>query len=797
MSHSKEQNFALENFLRDLYNEVESLTYAEEGGVKEEKFAEYCLEILADAGEMESTKLCTYIKPNRFGNIDQKINAYGLRSSLNESGSEVYETIDLIICLYKSSTELYTVKKGELTANINYLKKFVNTCLKGYLEDIDESHEAHTLGELIRRNNSEIDRINFFIVSNGIINHDPPKNLQIKSFEEIPLLIHVWDLERFHRLYQSKNNREPISINFKDITGEAIPSLKMPVNNQLYECYLCIIPGKVLATLYRNYSTRLLENNVRAFLQQTRKVNKGIRETIRHNPVMFLPYNNGLAVTGSEVVTEKNSQNNLAIVSIKDFQIVNGGQTTASLFHTEKKYKADLSDIYVQMKLTIIRDEEIKTKEVPNISRYANSQNKVSELDLSSNHKYLIRLEELSRTTYAIDPLDHNKQSIWYFERVNGQYREALNKESTPARKRAFELKYPKFQRFVKSEIAKYLNIWHQLPHIVSRGSQKNYITFMKSIEKEFGGKKQPGRIYFEDLIANAILFKTADRLFGRKNQNPIGENTNIRSYTINYGLALLHYLTNNNINLGKIWKDQVLDEAFQQELRKILKHAYDFLVSDPDQLISEMAKKEDTWNRFQRHSGNYKIEYIEEYLISEKEKKVRYAKGDDNVEITKKTEQLQRINSLGLKFWTGLYFWTYNNKNILSEYQENIAEKIKYKLLEGKELNQNELNAGGKIIQKLESEGISPEEIKVYSKVEEKQVIDITNITNRLLELPQDEWDRAIALGEQTKVLDFKELTTLRAVKARILKKEAVDIKRLEMTKNSFDKLKRFGIKY
>src|SRR5690606_11573189 len=97
---------------------------------------------------------------------------------------------------------------------------------------------------------------------------------------------------------------------------------------------------------------------------------------------------------------------------------------------------------------------------VPYISRFANSQNKVSELDLTSNNPILQRLEELSRTTYAIDPEDSNKQTIWFFERVKGQYREALNKEPTLSKQNAFKLKYPRNQVILKSQIAKYLNIW-------------------------------------------------------------------------------------------------------------------------------------------------------------------------------------------------------------------------------------------------------------------------------------------------------------------------------------------------
>ncbi|MBK9765319.1 MAG: AIPR family protein [Flavobacteriales bacterium] len=241
----------------------------------------------------------------------------------------------------------------------------------------------------------------------------------------------------------------------------------MPTENDVYECYLAIVPGTLLATLYRNYGTRLLESNVRAFLQQTGKVNKGIMQTIRNAPEMFLPYNNGLAATALDVQTEV-VNDHLYLTSMRDFQIVNGGQTTASLFHTEHKHKVDLSKVFVQMKLTVIKDEEKKNAAVPDIARYANSQNKVSELDLSSNNPILQKLEELSRTVYAIDQVDRSKQSIWYFEQVKGQYREALAKEPNN-RKEAFKRKYPKPQVIIKSEVAKYMNTWARLPYHVAK----------------------------------------------------------------------------------------------------------------------------------------------------------------------------------------------------------------------------------------------------------------------------------------------------------------------------------------
>ena len=516
-------NFELAEYIQELFHEINSLVYSdEEGASKEDKFTEFVMEILSEAGETEGIRLCPYAKENKWENIQTKINGYAIEEGL--------ETIDIFITSFKDTDQLYRLSKPDFDNLIKWATSFVNLALKGYLDDIEPSSEAYGLAKLMVKYKKDLIRVNVFILSNGNIPHDPPKNYALKNLEDYTINFHVWDVERLHRLSQSRNNREPIEINFEETLDQNIPCLAMPSNNNLYECYLGIVPGKLLSALYKNYGTRLLESNVRAFLQQTGKVNKGIRDTIKTDPHMFLPYNNGLATTAQEVQTRVDENGQLLITGVKDFQIVNGGQTTASIFHTEKKFKADISEVFVQMKLTVIKDEIKKDETVPFISRYANSQNKVSELDLTSNNPFLQRLEELSRTTYSVDPEDKNIQTLWFFERVKGQYREALNKEPTKSKKDAFKFKHPRNQLIIKSQIAKVMNIWEKLPYHVSKGAQKNYNHYLKDVEQKFK-KNKPGRVYWQDIVANAILFNAADKLFGRKNQDPIGD-TNIKSYT-------------------------------------------------------------------------------------------------------------------------------------------------------------------------------------------------------------------------------------------------------------------------
>jgi hypothetical protein len=782
---SQHSDFELEQYVQEVFHEVNSLAYSDDDGAsKEDKFTEYIMELLAEAGETEGIRLCPYIKENRFENIDIKINGYAI-----EDG---FESVDLFITHYVDTNEIYSLRKPDFDGLLKWSTKFLNAALKGHLDEIEPSTEAFGLASLMKRQNKDFIRINIFLISNGNIPFDAPKTT-IKGFDELLINIHIWDLERLHRLSQSKYNREPIEIDFKETLGVTIPCLEMPSKNDLYECYLAIISGNTLAALYKNYGTRLLESNVRAFLQQTGKVNRGIRDTIREHPEMFLPYNNGLATTAINVKTEEvNGQK--FITSVKDFQIVNGGQTTASLFHTFKKFKSDLSEVFVQMKLTVIKNEEKKNEMVPNISRYANSQNKVSELDLSSNNAFLIKLEELSRTTYAIDPEDRNKQSIWFFERVKGQYKESLNKEPTVGKQRAFKLKYPTSQKVLKSEVSKYMNIFNRIPYHVSKGAQKNYNIYLREAEKEFK-KNKPTRVMWEDIVANALLFKATDKLFGRKNQNPIGD-TNIKSHTVAYTLSLFHHLTDGKTDLGKIWNKQAIDEAFEIELKKGLIYIYKFFTSLNVLLISEAAKSEKTWIKLlDQKKCPFDLVKLAPYLIDEKNYKLRYEKSDDDSVEIKKYDSLKRITDLGVRFWDGLC--TYNMRTkVLSKYEDNVLSTIRRKMKFSGKFTAIEISVGIRIIENITQLKINFDEISNLSRLNESEGIDPSVLYNRLLLIDDSKWREILDLGEQTGSFSFKEMSVIKTIRQKLKRKENIDLKRMKIVSDSLKRLKKYGIK-
>ena len=339
-----------------------------------------------------------------------------------------------------------------------------------------------------------------FLLTDGIVNQEA---FHAEDNEAISVSLHIWDAARIYRLASSGKKYEPIEIDFHKEFNCNVPCLSLSDPQSDYKGYLAVIPGEILAGIYDRYGPRLLERNVRSFLQVRGNVNKGIRKTIIEEPHRFFAYNNGVSATADDIEFEESGQG-LSISKIRNLQIVNGGQTTASLYHTTKKDKVGLRGIFVQAKISVIPEAQLE-EIVPLISRYANSQNKVSDADFYANDPFHVNIEGLSRTVWAPSADGTHRQKKWFYERARGQYLDAKARESTPAKKRQFEAVFPAKQKFTKTDLAKYENTWMQLPHIVSLGAQKNFNDFAIKL-------KERGRIdvdirYFEHLIAKAIIF--------------------------------------------------------------------------------------------------------------------------------------------------------------------------------------------------------------------------------------------------------------------------------------------------
>lgn len=687
------ENKELLRFYTEIQEDIKSSLLAEEEGANPEQiFTEIALNMLADAGETENSRVCYDEKISKRG-IEHKVNAYSLY--------ENYETLDLFITIYNPYSAIETIPKPDAEKSLSRLSKFFNNALnKSYVNEIEESSEIFDLANTLY-NVPEIKenlvRINAVLLTNGEYKGDVKTSQKVAGY---PIFNRVVDINYLFNL--SEKSRIPIEIDFQEM-GIPLPCISSNIELKGYQSYLAIIPGSVLAYIYELYGLRLLEQNVRSFLQFSGKINRGIRNTILNEPHMFLAFNNGIATTAEEVrLVDLPGGNGKAVSFVKDFQIVNGGQTTAAIYHSWKKHKADITNIYVQMKLTTIKNPDQFSETVARISEYANTQNKISISDLSSNKKSLVQLEHLSRTVWAPPKTGESYQTRWFFERARGQYRnERIRQGFTPAKRKAFDFKNPRKQMFTKELLAKYVNSYGEVyknrklvigPHIVVRGSQKNYSQFLL-----YNFPDKPDAIYFQDVVSKAIIFKTAEKVYGIK-PNSIGD---MRYITVPYSVAWLVNKLDYKLDLYSIWKEQNLSDNFQKLLYDLMFQINSFIKENaPGALYGEWAKKEECWNAVKEQSFNIKIENIKKYIKTKNDDSNRNPDemGTDTRIIQ---EKLREIKELGADNWKTIYLWCKHNESI-SLFLTDISHNIGRKLRDSITLSSKEILAGSMLLEEI-----------------------------------------------------------------------------------------------
>jgi len=576
-----------EDFVHNFRNEVtEASQDRESESFAEEQFTEKFLDKLTDIPVIEDYNLC------RLEGKGFKINAYN--SNLNSEDNNDKEGLffDLFVTCFTNEYSDASVTKTEINNHIKRVRTFLSNALNKKYGKIEESNPAFDLADTIYKNRDNIVGVSLYVLTDGIAKTDP---IADEMEGQIRISHHIWDLQRLFRHINSDHRPEPIEIDFVKDCGGPIPCLEMPRDNSVYKSYMAIIPGLAIARLYGKYGPKLLERNIRVFLQMKGKVNKGIRETIRNEPWMFLAYNNGISTTAEDITIERDSSGIPMITRIRDFQIVNGGQTTAAIHYTWFREKCDISDIFVQAKITILKNQDDMVVIVPKISEYANSQNKISESDFASNEEFHIEIEKRSRTVWAPAKRGSQIETHWYYERARGQYQVDKERESTPKMKRVFADKNPTNQRFTKTDLAKYENSWDQLPHIVSLGSQKNFRAFI--IRQKDGPVQIPDKYYFELLVAKAILFKRTDSIIKKLDFGPYKGNY------VTYTVALLSKLTGKRIDLKKIWNEQEISPALESFIGRLASDVRLRIAEAPagSRNISEWCKKKQCWDAVQR----------------------------------------------------------------------------------------------------------------------------------------------------------------------------------------------------
>jgi hypothetical protein len=152
----------------------------------------------------------------------------------------------------------------------------------------------------------------------------------------------------------------------------------------------------------------------------------------------------------------------------------------------------------------------------------------------------------------------------------------------------------PAAQKFAKTDLAKFEHSWDQLPYLVSRGAEKNFVEFMARLPERFPNK--PDDSYFRKLIAKAILFRLSEKIVQAQDYG--GYRANI----VTYSIAWLSHNTSQRVDLEKIWRQQKLPPELEDAIRLISKYAYNHLIEGAaGGNVTEWAKRDKCWDQFRR----------------------------------------------------------------------------------------------------------------------------------------------------------------------------------------------------
>ena len=566
----------LERFANDLRQDIINDAHLEGAeSLRAEAFTARMIQELTEAGELEDGQVAFF-------------RARGMEASGYSVTDDGYR-LDLLIVIHTQSVPPVTVTRDVVETAINRILTFLSRARADLILALEESTAAFDMVTSIR-NLTMLKKVRVFVITDG---RTTVKERTDETIGDLEVSFHVWDINRLHQCVTSGQQQESIDIDFVTRFGAPLPCLTAPHTWTDYAAYLAVVPGPVLAEIYEEFGTRLLERNVRAFLQTRGKVNQGIKNTILKEPERFFAYNNGISATASSVEVVPSPDGGFGIASVKDLQIVNGGQTTASIHHVAKRDGADISHIHVPAKLTVVAAEQLN-EIVPLISRYANSQNKVNEADFEANHPFHIQIEQWSRSVWAPAAGGSQQHTRWFYERARGQYQDLLSAEVTPARTRLFKTIHPVSQKFTKTDLAKFENSWDQLPHIVSLGAEKNFRQFTLRLAQR--GRFQVTQAYFDRLIAMAILFRRTERIVSQQQFG--GYRANIVTYTVAY----LANATSQQVDLDRIWREQNISDAVAEAIESICHPVREVLISAPGNgNVTEWCKKEACWHRVRK----------------------------------------------------------------------------------------------------------------------------------------------------------------------------------------------------
>ena len=575
----------LDEFLRQTQADVRATVQdrlGEGGGYPypESVFAEVVMEHMSEIGMTFEPAVCHYTA--KVGNATLRLSGYAV--------SDEQDQLDLFVSLYAEIDEIRPIPDSETKKAAEHCLRFLARSADGTLAaKMEESDDAYALTLTIHGCYDKLDQIRIYVLTDR---RAKAKNFKSREIRGKTVKLEVMDIERLYHHWSTGRPRDELTVDFTEVAGGALPCIYVPGEMSEYDYALTALPGEALRFVYDKYGDRLLEANVRSFLSVTGKVNRGIRDTLRSAPERFMAYNNGIVIVTDELRLGRTADGGPGVLWMRGMQVVNGGQTTASLFFSQRKHphEIDLARVRVPAKIIVLKTPDPVAEEefVANISKYANSQNNVKQSDLAANKRFHREVESLASTTICPDGVGR-----WFYERAAGSYKTMLAREgTTPARLRKLRQAIPPARKITKTDLAKYLNAWEQLPHVVSLGAQKNFVKFMDQMatvdDRSLG--QSVDLKGFKRMIAKAIIYRATQRM--TRARYPAFQ-ANVVTYTV----AVVASRLGARLDLDRVWWQQELSP----ELRSQIMHWADKVHAElhrtaNGRMVSEWAKKPDCW---------------------------------------------------------------------------------------------------------------------------------------------------------------------------------------------------------
>ena len=700
-----------EEFLSNLRNNAQV-----EGNLNQHQFIKEAVELLEKNEEVIDPIIFPCNMKSRNRNLGFHAYAYGGADS----------TIQLIITDFVDSPEAGTLTNEDIRILYNKMQYFIKDAVEGHIAKAasDESDQIidianefkHKIGKDI--DTTEITAFRFFIITNKTLSIRV-KSLEQESLLDRPSILQVWTLERFYENFKSSQS-ERIVIDCKAWGIDGIQCLKANItqSNQ-FDSYMGIVPGILLAKLFKRYQGPLLEGNIRCFLSAKGKVNKAIKSTIvGSEPERFFTYNNGIAVVANSVTLSPDGH---YITAFDGFQIVNGGQTTVSLCNAFIKGEApegNLEKIFVPMKLTVlnfhlddIEDPEQLQKNkddyndlVQQIARSSNWQNPTKEADFFSNdpfHRDMERLSLLIENQTPPKPGQVNG-TFWFYERSAHRHEQATFNMTTKKRKQWLEL-HPKNQVITKEKLGLYYNTIELLPHSVCKGPVNNWDTFSnKIVDLRNNNPAAINSYFFRKLVAAKILYDKTDRIINHADWYPVG---GYKAMYVPYTIAkIISALpSGKEIDWKRIWRTQDIYPSLAHQVEIVALQTMEFLgkISNGGNERT-WAIKEDTWKKYRLEPITLTPEFINDAVDSVFENEE--AKSHERQERFNQTTDLwSKFMELGADYFKRLYN-DMDKKRLLSG-AEREAVRIASLSIAKMSLTDRQVKKLDQIIEKLDKE--------------------------------------------------------------------------------------------